>query len=111
MTSPCRSPRSGKRGPSRLASEPDIGWGPWHETCSVHQLRGLRKHFVIREFETFFLIVRTFSLSRIGQDRDAACRLVDLEHREDVKPIHLVDAHAQNNQIWLDSLDLRVGMF
>ncbi len=54
--------------------------------------------------------VVAFMLVRVGQDRDPARFVVQLQHRQNLEAVHLLDPHAKDDEVWLHTLDLRVGV-
>ena len=46
----------------------------------------------------------------VGDNRDPAGAVIELEHREQLESLHRVNSHRQHDQIGLLALDDRVGM-
>src|SRR5437899_9989311 len=134
MTSPWSSPRMAIRSVSRFSP----GTGADYSTAIAHtcapapstsaQRRTLRSAYAIRSIHTdcglcdqdlgfralffrrFFVRFLALVFRRIGEHRNPARFVVQLQHRQHLEAVQIFDADAQDDEIRLHALDLGVGV-
>src|SRR2546427_616106 len=130
ITSPWSSPRISIRSVSRLfcrsSSSDDVIAGAtipqgsrtlseatrqrnMSANLSIHSDRVLGSEDLrIKRFGRVFFRFLRLVFRRIGEDRNPACLLVELQHREDLEAVAIFDLDAQNDQVRLHAFDLRI---
>ena len=110
MTSPCSSPRISRRSVSRLSSA-----GAIRRDYNIFQFIQTAAfaggNISASDGSAYFLFrLLVALLARVGQHRNAARLVVQLQHRQHLEAVGVVDAHAEDDQVRLHALDLRVGV-
>src|SRR5215211_501473 len=101
------------RSESRLSVWPGMRGpvaGPRSYT-SIHQHGGLRReHFDVGRFRNFIVVVVAGVFGCIREYRDFTGFVVELEHRQHLESVGIVDSDAKNDEIRLHALNLRIRM-
>src|SRR5712692_4772466 len=103
-TSPWSSPRISIRSWSRRSSRLGLGVSPddairRNYTTSVHPERRPRdEHPVVGRFE-LLVGLPPVGLGHVSEDGNLARLFVELQHRQDLEAIHVIDAYAQDDEI------------